>query len=311
MYEKSQKKSEEILKMYQEGKKLTEICKETISSQPTVKKILFSYGLDYDKIEKQKYLEKLDLAVKMYEEGKSQTYIEEQLNLTRKTIRNLLKDKATHYKTKSEQWRIRYGSTLKEDAFETITPESAYWLGMLYSDGHIGGDDARGYNVELGLHSDDIEHLKKYQDFLECNGNLSPASKQDYIRVKIGCQRLHQSLKDLGFTNQKSYDAKPHESVENNRDFWRGCVDGDGGIYNRKDNCKQIFICGTLDTVIGFIVFCENNSEIINRKFPTKSGTIYQVSYYGKEAELVADLLYKDATVYLDRKYKVYKNWIK
>ena len=34
---------------------------------------------------------------------------------------------------------------------------------------------------------------------------------------------------------QKSYDAAPHESVQNNKNFWRGCVDGDGGDY-----CKDM-----------------------------------------------------------------------
>lgn len=310
MYKKSQEKSEQILELYRDGVILTKICEETKTSQPTVKKILASNGIDYNLQELEKYQEKLDRVLKLYNEGKSQSSIEKELNLTRKTIRELLKSEEVHYKSKSEQWRLRYGNTLREDAFETITPESAYWIGMLYTDGHIGKGN-RGYNVELGLHSNDIKHLEKYKEFLNCNISLSKAKNQDYLRVKIGSDKLHKSLQNLGFTNNKSHDAKPHISVENNRDFWRGCIDGDGGIYNnRKDKCKHIFLCGTLDTIIGFIVFCENNTNIKNRKFPTQHDTIFQVSYYGKEALEIANLLYKDSYVYLDRKYQVYQEWL-
>lgn len=315
MYKKTQSKSDKVLELYNSGVILTKICVETKTSQKTVKKILFSHGINYDELEELKYREKLKLAIKLYEEGKAQIQIEQELNLTRKTLRKLFKEQAKHYKTKSEQWRIRYGNTLREDAFELITPESAYWIGMLYADGHIGSG-RREFNVELGLHSNDIEHLKKYQNFLGANGKMSPAPKQDYIRVKIGCERLYKSLQNLGFTNNKSLDAKPHNSVEDDRNFWRGCVDGDGGIYNpyktkKGKSPRQIFLCGTLDTVIGFIVFCEKNSKIINRKFPTKANgkELYEISYYGKEAEMIAELLYKDTAVYLDRKYAVYLSW--
>jgi hypothetical protein len=314
MYTNTQEKSEKIREMYLEGVKLTQICEETKTSQSTVKKILASFGIDYDVREKQKYQEKLDLALELYEQGKSQCYIEKELNLTRKTIRELIKNKEVHYKSKSEQWRLRYGHTLKEDAFETITPESAYWIGFLYTDGHITGDKTEGYNVELLIQRGDREHLQKYLDFLECSNRIEDgvSNGNDYSRVRIGCRRLHESLKNLGFTNQKSYDAVPHESVQNSKDFWRGCIDGDGGIYNPYQNqlSKHIFFCGTFDSVIGFICFCESNTNIKNRKFPTKHDTIFQVSYYGKEAEEIADLLYKNATVYLDRKYQIYLNWL-
>jgi len=315
MYITSKEKSEKVLELYNQGIILTKICEETKTSQPTVKKILAENGIDYNAREKEKYHEKLDLVLKLYEEGKSQTYIEKELNLTRKTIRELLKNKEIHYKSKSEQWRLRYGNTLKEDVFETITPESAYWIGMLYTDGHIGGEDARGYNVELGLQISDFHHIEKYQNFLECSNEIDyiPERESPSVRLRVGSERLHQSLRNLGFTNQKSYDAIPHETLKNNRDFWRGCIDGDGGIYNRtkKQASRQLFLCGTLDTIVCFICFCEDNLQLYNKKLPTRCSGInhYQISYYGKEVEQIADLLYKNATVYLDRKYKIYQEW--
>jgi len=248
----------------------------------------------------------------LYLEGKSQSYIERTLQMTRKTIRTILKENDIHYKSKSEQWRIRYGNTLKEDVFETITPESAYWIGMLYTDGHIGAGN-RGYNIEFGLHIQDKDHLQKYLNFLESNNPIQDDTRGGYCRVRIGSERIHKSLQNLGFTNQKSYDAIPHKSLENSKDFWRGCVDGDGGIYNpyKKHGSRQLSLCGTKDTIERFILFCEENCHLHNTKKPTRHGgkCLYEVSYYGREAEAIAALLYKDSPVHLDRKYQIYQDW--
>jgi hypothetical protein len=253
----------------------------------------------------------------LYQEGKSQSYIEETLHLTRKTIREHLKSVGVRYKTKSEQWLIRWeNSDLREDAFETITPESAYWLGMLYTDGHIGGEDARGYNIELSLQRGDREHIQKFKDYMRTNSPIEDHEPAGRLasRIRIGSERIHKSLQSFGFTNKKSYDAVPHESLQNSRDFWRGCIDGDGGIYlpyTNTDGSKtpyQMSICGTIDTVYGFISFCEDNVQLKNRKYATKckGKCLFFVSYYGQEAIQIADLLYKDASVYLDRKYNMY-----
>jgi len=43
-------------------------------------------------------------------------------------------------------------------------------------------------------------------------------------------------------------------------------------------------------------------------KYPTKckGPNHYEVSYYGQDAKKIAECLYKDACVYLDRKYEKY-----
>lgn len=238
LYKKSQERFETILQFYKEGKTMTEIEQLTQTHRNTIRRQLIAAGVDVDRETEKKYKEKLEQVVKLYEEGKSQLYIEQTLHLTRKTIRELLKSRGIKYKTKSEQWLIRWGNNdLREDAFETITPDSAYWLGMLYTDGHIGGENASGYNIELSLQRGDREHIEKFKSYMKTNSSIEDHKPAGRLasRIRIGSERIHKSLKALGFTNEKSYDAIPHESVQNNRDFWRGCVDGDGGVY-----CKGI-----------------------------------------------------------------------
>ena len=307
MYKKSIERIEEVVKMYQQDITIRQIRIALKMSEKTVKNILLSRGID--SIQDRK--DKLDQVIKYYNEGKSQIWMEQNLKMTRKTIRELLKERGVYYRTKSEQWRIRYGNALDETVFDDINEESAYWLGMLYTDGHISSGE-KGYNIEFGLHSQDREHLDKYLKFLKSSNSIKEDKRSNYLRIKIGSEKLHKKLQEYGMSNKKSWDAVPPLILQNNRDFWRGCIDGDGGIYTPYEKVKgktiQIMLCGTIDTIVGFISYCENNCELWNCKQPTrmKGKCLYQVSYYGEEVKMIGTLLYKDAKVYLDRKYDKY-----
>lgn len=244
---------------------------------------------------------KKDKVLELYSQGVSQIEIEEELQMTRKTIRELIKSSDLHYKTKSEQWLIRYSNKLNETVFDKLTPEALYWIGFLYADGHITKE--RGYSIELALKKEDREHLMKFKIFLSASNPIRDFKKGEASRIRIGSQKLWQKLKDLGFDNNKSFTAKPHELLKNSRDFWRGVVDGDGGVHT---NYKSVTLCGTYETIKGFIEFYKSNKK------PSKASgkELYQVHFYGKEADEIADLLYKDSEIYLDRKYEKYKKFL-
>ncbi len=304
MYKDTKEKSQKIHQLFEEGVILTKICEITSSSQFTVKKVLSSFGIDYDSYMKEEYRKKLNRVVELYREGKPQLFIEKELNLTRKTIRNLLKNQEDMvYKTKSDQWLLRYGGTLNEECFNELTPESLYWIGMLYADGHI--TKSREFSIELVLHKDDHLHLEKYKNFLGTSRNIGKGTGNG-LRVRINSKKIHNRLSELGFKHDKSYTAIPHDSFKESRDFWRGAVDGDGGVY-RYTRIDQVFLCGTLETIFDFIVFCSKHAGV-KEKYPSKASgvVLYQVSYYGQDARKVATLLYKDACVYLERKYQKY-----
>jgi len=245
--------------------------------------------------------------IELYTSGLSQTQIEKDLKMTRKTIRTILKE-VDQDRTKSQQWRLRYGSTLNENAFETLTPESEYWIGFLYADGHILGH--RGYAVEVGVHTHDKEHLDKFLTFLESNNSIIKDPRGEYYRVRIGSEKLHNSLMALGFTHNKSVDAVPFESLINSRDFWRGVVDGDGCLHMVLANdYPMLALCGTKSTIKEFLEFARRNG--IQTKavgsIAAKGRALWQVSLACNNAIQTAHLLYKDATVYLDRKYAIYQ----
>jgi hypothetical protein len=307
MYKKSQEKSDQILSLYKEGKMLTEITQLTSSSQATVKKVLLHSGIDYDSERKKSRSETLNKVLELYNLGKSQTYIEKELNLTRKTIRELLKSKGIEYRDRSKQKFIDYGTQLDETVFDQLTPESLYWIGLLFADGHIEKNE---FSVSLTLSNKDYEHLEKFKRFLKSNRKITK-DHGDCSRVRVNSKKLWSRLKELGFTHNKSEVEKPHSLLKNSKDFWRGVVDGDGGVYNY-EYMQQMALCGTLETIFDFAIFCNSYAGVID-KYPSPSdkkgyakNKLFQISYYSKDCKKVLDLLYKDATVYLERKYNTY-----
>lgn len=59
-----------------------------------------------------------------------------------------------------------------EHIFDNIdTEEKAYWLGFIFADGYISSLNAKYKNVfELSLSIKDLNHIKKFNSFMEYNG---------------------------------------------------------------------------------------------------------------------------------------------
>jgi hypothetical protein len=315
MYKTTNTKKEEIQRLYDEGVMLTEICKLTSSSQPTVKKVLLSCGIDYDAERKKAREKQLQEVIELYNQGKSQLYIETTLKLTRKTIRELLKEAGVEYRDKSQQQHINNNTEINHHAFDELTPEVLYWIGMLFTDGHI--EQKKEASIDLTLHNNDIDHLYKFKEFLGSSRDIKQ-SNGDCSRLRVNSKPLRDRLVELGFTHNKSTSIVPHELLKDSRDFWRGCIDGDGGIYMNKVKKEtktyftpHVFLCGTLETIFEFAIFC-NKYAGVKDKYPTKApgNNFYRISYYGKDARKIATYLYKDSTVYLQRKYDTYRDFL-
>jgi len=256
-------------------------------------------------------LEQKEKVKELYLQGSSQSMIEKTLKMTRKTIRTILKEAGID-RTKTEQWRIRWKSSLNDYAFDELTPEALYWIGFLYADGHVRKQGSE-YSIEVEIELKDTDHLSKLSKFF--GSEKQPKQYSDNsVTIKFYSKKIQERLRELGLNHDKSYTAKPHKLLKNSRDFWRGVVDGDGGIYNhpsgKNNTIPHVFLCGTLETIFEFIIFCNKQLEI-NEKYPTKQQgkNLYSISYYGTDAMQVASLLYKDSRVHLDRKYNSYEKW--
>ncbi len=295
-----------ILQCYKDGDCLVQIAKKTVSSQNTVKKVLLGFGIDYVKLFKQAEQDRKSKALELYKQGKSQVEIGKVCKITRKSLRTWIKeDDSIFNRTRASQVILEHGG-FNEHAFENLEDEEVqYWIGFIYADGHVSKGN-RGNTVAIGLKSSDYEHLVKFSKFLGSKRIPRITKQGQGTVISFGSIILSNSLKKLGFDNNKSYSAHPPEELKNSRHFWRGVVDGDGCLGLVKSKWKVLHLCGTLKTIDGFIEFNQPNTKT-SRKAQGKE--LFQVAFY-KEALQVADLLYKDSKVYLDRKYKIYKDWI-
>lgn len=308
--EKNSGRIENILSLFNQNKKCSEIVKELGISKKTVIKALASVGINYTEELKKERDWKIKQIPILYEEGKSQVELEKELQLTRKTIREVLKNSNVVYRSESEAKTLGRGHYINNNAFDDLTdPETLYWIGFIYTDGHVTIDNNRGQNsIEINIQSQDKELLEKLKIFLKCNYNIKEDPKYGCVKLRVFSEKLCGVLKSLGFTSNKTSNLDPHEKLKYSRDFWRGCVDGDGCLsYCKHHNNWIINLVGTIDTCIGFRDFITNNNIGGVRNVNKANGkNLFTTRYAGKIVKQVSDLLYKDAIVYLDRKYKKY-----
>lgn len=129
-----------------------------------------------------------------------------------------------------------------ENYFEDITtPEQAYLLGVIISDGHVG----KNKTLVLRLNAKDIELLEKLNKYLESNFKIQVTDEFDkrtnktynLCMLMIYRDKLADDLLKLGIGNNKSVEVKlPKIKPNLIRDVLRGMVDGDGGWHVGENN---------------------------------------------------------------------------
>jgi hypothetical protein len=269
----------------------------------------------------------------MYLKGLSASEIAREMKTDVGTLRREIKTMVT-LRGISETRRMRMGiKYVRSDAFDILTPEALYWIGFLYADGYIQGDHPV---ISLGIAEIDRGHLDKLNEFLGGQLNIATivqsrsrtlkgqkADCANLVRLKVADIQLYNRLKELGFTPKKTHTIVPHDLLKYSRDFWRGMIDGDGWltysntVYKgvKKDihyKYPKVGLCGNEKTIEEFLNFIkvsgiECKSQV--KKAPRENG-LYSMDSAGEPTIKICNLLYKDATVYLDRKHQKYLEFI-
>lgn len=207
-------------------------------------------------------------------------------------------------------------SNVNNYAFESIkTEEQAYWLGFLYADGCV-----RHYksskSVELTLQEQDYDHLVKFARFIDYGGDIKYREKQKAYRISFGSAKMHDDLVKLGCMEKKSlvlrFPSKENIPSDLLCHFIRGYFDGDGhlDIHHTAHHTfrKTISLLGTkefLTALLSVLPFSVRGVDII-KKCKNNNSNNYYFSLRKAESALFLDYIYKDATVYLTRKYLNY-----
>lgn len=228
--------------------------------------------------------------------GISLTKAEKKYHIKRQTLSRCLKEEG--YTVVNRQ----NASKFNEHIFDKIdNSEKAYWLGFLYADGAVSKDRN---TVELSLKASDIEHLRKFRDFLGFDKNKTIFCDDVRCRLQFSNKHTKYCLCKLGCLPQKSLILTfPSEQQVSNKfikDFIRGYIDGDGSIMlNTAKTCGRLNILGTkafLESLVSIMGWKRNSIQ--------KRGNIFSIEWCGYYVLKYLEEIYSQSDVYLDRKYQ-------
>ena len=235
-------------------------------------------------------------------------------NTTRRAVPAVLKEYNINTRRKNHY-------TLNEDYFETIdTEHKAYWLGFIAADGCI--TDTNYFAISLK----DRDILLELKKDLEYTGEIYYPEYNNneniYSRINFSSKKICNDLRKHGIHENKSftYNNLPNISDDLMPHFIRGYFDGDGSVYvskSRKNiNKGSDKVYNTYNfNIIATKEFCENLNAYLspillyNSKIPKHVGSnMYYYKISNKDILIkIYNYLYKDSTIYLNRKYNIWR----
>ena len=242
--------------------------------------------------------------IKLYQDGYSMVKLGKMYVCDPSTIKNILKAYNIPSRTLSEARRNTLGYSINEEAFKNIDDaDSAYWLGVMYSDGFITKSGPYTNYFGLTVSEKDSEWLESFKAFLKYNGEVkhyisNTAFKENtpIAKLVIGNNKIVQNLENWGVIEHKTFKISCLPNIKFLDDFIRGYIDGDGSLLKR---LPHITISGTGD-------FLESIANYFNLPYKIYSDkTIYSLQYNALQSRYLEKRLYKNAKYYLKRKYDI------
>lgn len=314
------KLEQKIIELYQSGLSMAKVGKEVNRSAATVLNVLKKYNIKtrtkggIEELPTQEILNKYLIDMRTLES------IGKDYNVSVGTIKKVILDNGGAIRSSSKSKNPYF----KSDFFKEINTEAAaYYLGLLITDGCILEPDILNnhpnYKISLELQEQDSYILEKLKQELQ----LTSTNIYRSTRIKSNCvsdtatlgwysTEMAQDLSKYGVIPRKTSTAylpildnsiMPH--------LLRGMIDGDGCITVTHPNGKPrlvVYFCGNQQTVTQLKDFFVNTLNVFNVKVIQSGPNLWQVSWAAQKDTLkICDYLYKDASIYLTRKYDVYK----
>lgn len=193
---------------------------------------------------------------KLYiEENKSLREVGNSIGCSDKTVRGLLERYSTRTRNQSEarllaikkgKFKGLQSQDIDESFFSTWTPEMAWILGLIFTDGYMQGND-----VKLALI--DIDVLEKVKFHMKYSGDIKKRvnNKSSIYVINICREKIASDLRRLGVHQAKSFTILFPEMPDSMvRHFIRGCWDGDGGFSISKNKYSAHYTSGSKEFMI-------------------------------------------------------------
>ena len=164
---------------------------------------------------------------------------------------------------------------IDENFFSKWTPQMAWVLGLLFTDGCIWFPKKGTMGCRVSISSKDYEMLENIKHHLKSTNpiDIRVQSKDEtkYIyRLTFYREKILEDLQKLGLIQRKSLILEfPNIPNEYIRHFIRGCWDGDGSVYITQGSPNASFVSGSKTFIKRLVLELYNNG--INRKRLIKS----------------------------------------
>ena len=300
----------ELYKRFENGESASKLSLEVgVHRETLIKKFVSECGYVRKKANKNKSEITSDIlkkAYKMYvEENKYLANIANIFNINRK---KLSKELVSAYNIKI---RKDGKKDVNSFAFSKITRDSAYWLGIMLTDGYVSNNN----KFELSLK--DKEHIEKFKVFLKSRHlvqeRITIINESTCInyRLSICDNQIVNDLNKLNCVNNKSFIVElPILEDEYMPDLIRGIFDGDGCVSRTSTKRNMITICSASNKFLKDIeTYLETKGIKCTRI--SKNRELYNLNISVKKDNLLKfyNLIYENSKKEnrLDRKYEKMK----
>ena len=304
---------QEIIELYSQGKSISELARtQNTYSYRNIQKMLQEAQIPIRGGRKKKSLtsSQLEEAKKLrFNENISIKELAQRYNLDRETMGNILKSNNINKKSNNN---VNYN--IIDDYFETIDePNKAYILGLLLTDGSVDNNHGNG-RIRLALQKQDVSILEKIKNILGINSKLYEDKRGNGMySLEFSNKKIFEDLQKYNIVPNKTYNTTnlptniPKEFMI---DFLRGMFDGDGTLTYSEDKSQDVTfrlsshfesICHDYQLLIDELIHKTEHNKLFCAK------DVWNCSWRGYNQVLsILDILYKDAELYLDRKYQKY-----
>lgn len=266
--------------------------------------------------------EEINQMIQMYMEGETYKVIGQSLHTKAHTVSTLLKSMGYEKRKKNTLKNHEYLSAsrknkLDENFFKEINTESkAYWLGFLYADGYVckrhdNKGNEKGGVLEVALQARDKYHIQNFLVDIKSTAQISnkeiELNNNKYLasRVCVFSIKMVNDLISHGCIENKSLTLEPPTTIPQHllSHFIRGYFDGDGCVaFYPERSAYRYSVLGT-KAFLEFIVKASGVKTFYIKSFTHKN--CYELIISTKESiEIFHNYIYKDKTIYLERKYQ-------
>lgn len=293
--------------------------KYNVNCYSTVSKVLGENGI---KIIKPKLVPRNTIieAAKYYSDNQiSIINCAKKFKIGKNTLYNYLKENNSIKNDKNYQKDITYDKNF----FDSIdSEEKAYWLGFIMADGYTKLDKNNNpAQTTIEISKKDINLLDAFKKSIKSNYIIRERSRttvtgkiSEVCSITISSHHLTKQLVSYGVVPNKTYIGFINEEIFGENEelifhYLRGYSDGDGTINKNKGNYVFKLVIRSksiLNTITNWIKkYCNIDPKI------TIWENTYRLSIQNKKDYFIfLEKLYKNANIYLDRKYQNYLSHI-